>query len=264
MKNPEFRDRLEQLVGDQAPFTWAARVGISNGAFTRIWNEGTYPKAEHLIKICLHTEASLDWLVMGVGRPPDAAMKIDGLKRDLQLAMLSDEDSKADQLRLQIAEREAAYIKSHPNAEQNSDVIHAAFELVPRHDVEVSGGAGQVISSEQIVDYFAFNKAWLRRRGLRRDNLVLVEVVGDSMSPVLVSGDTVLVDMSQTDLKTGEAYVLRIGDELVVKYAQRLPGNKIRVSSENDRMYPAFEIDLASLDGEISVIGRVVNSSRNW
>lgn len=140
----------------------------------------------------------------------------------------------------------------------------ADFELVPRHNAIVSGGSGSSITSEQIVDYFAFNKAWLRHRGLHRDNLVLVEVVGDSMSPVLVSGDTVLVDMSQTDLKTGEAYVLRIGDELVVKYAQRLPGNKLRVSSENDRMYPAFEIDLAMLDGEISVIGRVVNSSRNW
>lgn len=238
--------RVKRVIKSKTDVDVAEALGVSKSNVPTWRKRGTVPYKE-LVMWAEDRHVSLNWLFYGI--PPM------GLDEAMDVAAEYEESLsyQPKAVQMQFAhEVQAGYAKL------------ADFELVPRHNATVSGGSGSSITSEQIVDYFAFNKAWLRHRGLQRDNLVLVEVVGDSMSPVLVSGDTVLVDMSQTDLKTGEAYVLRIGDELVVKYAQRLPGNKLRVSSENDRMYPAFEIDLAMLDGEISVIGRVVNSSRNW
>ena len=263
MQNPEFRERLQLLIGEEKPFGWAARVGISKGAFTRIWNEGTMPKPDVLQKIKRHTEASLDWLIDGDGTPPDYVLNLDGIKVELTTAYATGNDNEIDRLTNKIDETRLQYLVETGQDEQ-AESFSTNFALVPRRDVKVKGGSGDIINSEQLVDYFAFNRSWLRKRGLSEKNLVLVEVEGDSMTPVLSSGDTVLVDTSKTELKSGAAFVVRIGDELLVKYVQRLPGDKIQVSSENRELYPSFEIDLSQLDCDVTVIGRVVNSSRNW
>lgn len=75
LRNPGFHARLKQLVGAERPYAWAERVGISKGAFTRIWKEGTVPTSELLYRIRAATGVSLDWLLTGEGAlgPPDPA-----------------------------------------------------------------------------------------------------------------------------------------------------------------------------------------------
>lgn len=65
LQNPEFHARLALLIGDEKPFAWAKSVGISKGAFTRVWNLGTIPGAEALLKIQKKTGCSIDWLLTG-------------------------------------------------------------------------------------------------------------------------------------------------------------------------------------------------------
>jgi transcriptional regulator with XRE-family HTH domain len=67
VENPEFYERLKLLIGDDKPFAWAARVGLSKGAFNRVWNQGTIPSHEGLVKIKIATGVSLDWLLTGEG-----------------------------------------------------------------------------------------------------------------------------------------------------------------------------------------------------
>jgi phage repressor protein C with HTH and peptisase S24 domain len=71
LKNPGFHARLRQLIGDEAPYAWAERMGISKGAFTRIWKEGTVPTSELLLRIREATGVSLDWLLLGERGQPD-------------------------------------------------------------------------------------------------------------------------------------------------------------------------------------------------
>jgi transcriptional regulator with XRE-family HTH domain len=71
--NPEstqagFRARLAQLIGEEEPFVWAKRIGIPSSTFDRIWNGGTIPKAETLLRISEACAVSLDWLLKG-GNP---------------------------------------------------------------------------------------------------------------------------------------------------------------------------------------------------
>lgn len=86
MKNPGFRTRLEALIGSEQPFAWAARVGISKGAFSRIWHEGTIPAGDILLRIKRGTGVNLDWLLSGEGAPPDSVLKIEQMVLDSQLA----------------------------------------------------------------------------------------------------------------------------------------------------------------------------------
>ncbi len=67
LKNPEVHARLAQFIGDEKPFAWADRVGISNGAFSRIWKEGTVPGPEHLCRIRDVEGISIDCLLTGQG-----------------------------------------------------------------------------------------------------------------------------------------------------------------------------------------------------
>ncbi len=69
LRNPGFHARLRQLLGAERPYAWAERMGISKGAFTRIWKEGTVPTSELLLRIRAATGISLEWLLAGEGAP---------------------------------------------------------------------------------------------------------------------------------------------------------------------------------------------------
>lgn len=79
-KHPEFRDRLCKIIGDEQPFGWASRIGISKGAFTRIWHDGTMPGTDLLRKIQQATGCTLDWLVNGLGEPPIYSSEIKNIE----------------------------------------------------------------------------------------------------------------------------------------------------------------------------------------
>lgn len=136
------------------------------------------------------------------------------------------------------------------------------FVVIPRHDIAASAGPGAVNGQETQLDGLCFRRTWLQKRGLQAGSLRVIDVSGDSMAGRLSDGDQVLIDMSQTTPKSGFAYVLRQGDELLVKYAQLRPDGILRVTSEN-QAYQPYDIDLAKVT-DVSILGRVVASTHEW
>ena len=67
LKDPDFHARLKILIGEEHPYGWAAKVGISKGAFNRIWKEGTVPSPDKLKSIAEFTGVTIDWLLTGEG-----------------------------------------------------------------------------------------------------------------------------------------------------------------------------------------------------
>jgi transcriptional regulator with XRE-family HTH domain len=114
MKNPGFRTRLEALIGSEQPFAWAARVGISKGAFSRIWHEGTIPAGDILLRIKRATGVDMDWLLAGEGYPPDSVLKTEQMAVDAQLAALAGDFGKSSALREEIERTRQAAAKEHP------------------------------------------------------------------------------------------------------------------------------------------------------
>ncbi len=136
------------------------------------------------------------------------------------------------------------------------------FVVITRHDVAASAGPGAINGDGDQHGGLCFSRSWLRKRRLNPDNLIVINVTGQSMEGRLSDGDTVLVDQSQTVLKSGFAYVLRQGEELLVKYCQLLPDGVLRVSSENKSFEP-YDIDLRKMT-DVSILGRVVASNHEW
>ncbi len=113
------------------------------------------------------------------------------------------------------------------------------FVYLPRNSVRNSAGRGTV-QSRQIVDYLALKAEWLRRRlGVDPKNLILVEMVGDSMSPTIDEGDLLLVDLRDPRFRHDGVYVLRAGGELSIKRIQRRPDGRLIIRNDNSAYEPA-------------------------
>lgn len=137
------------------------------------------------------------------------------------------------------------------------------FVVIRQHeDIAASAGPGATNSDHADIGGLSFSRRWLAKRGLTPANCEVINVAGDSMLPRLSDGDKVLVDVSDKTPKSGRAYVLLQGDELLVKYCQLLPEGTLRVSSANAD-YPTYDIDLARTPG-VSIVGRVRASTHEW
>lgn len=142
-------------------------------------------------------------------------------------------------------------------------VTDGDFVVIPRYDVAASAGSGALAEPHvEELPGLSFSRRWLARHHLSPANLRVVDVTGDSMADRLSDGDQVLMNVADTTPRSGRAYVLRQGDELLVKYCQLLPGGILRVSSEN-KAYPSYDVDL-SKTYEVAILGRVVASMHEW
>ena len=138
---------------------------------------------------------------------------------------------------------------------------HPGLVSVKRHPVAVSAGPGAVVNEEFGKPYFAFDERWLKSlTPTAAENLSIVRVEGDSMSPTLNAGDEILVDLGDcADRLRDGIYVLRVDDALVVKRLALHPmGRRVTVQSDN----PAYS-DWPDCDSDdIHCIGRVIWAGR--
>jgi phage repressor protein C with HTH and peptisase S24 domain len=130
------------------------------------------------------------------------------------------------------------------------------FVTVPKACSRLSAGGGIFPEEELIEERYAFRLDWLRAIGAKPGRVVLLEVEGDSMSPVLEEGDTVLIDLDRTRFREGKLFAVAIGDGLFVKRLQMTIGTKgpqVRVISVNIE-YHTFECSTE----DITILGEVV------
>jgi phage repressor protein C with HTH and peptisase S24 domain len=131
------------------------------------------------------------------------------------------------------------------------------FFYVPRYEIKGPGARGGPLRSEQVVDYLAFRKEWVRSRlNAEPRNLMLIEAVGDSMAPTLEDADLLLMDLREPRFRHDGIYVLRRDHELEVKRLQRRPDGTLNIISDN----PAYEPSIVASDS-VHIIGRVIWSA---
>ena len=125
------------------------------------------------------------------------------------------------------------------------------FVSIPRLALDASAGPGAFSAEEISFDAFRFSRRWLRDMGLEGADLSAIRVEGDSMEPMLRSGDEIFVDRNK---RSGEGiHVVRIGETLHVKQVQASAPGRIVLISANEAYAP---VDLAR--SEVEIIGRVV------
>ncbi len=157
--------------------------------------------------------------------------------------------------------------KAMPRSVEGQNLANVApppndFVLISRYAVEASAGHGALVHDEEGSGYYAYNRKFLERRGLKPESLAVISVKGDSMEPELYDGDLILLDTAQTTPRDSRIYALRYNADLFVKRVMELPGNRIQLLSSNPH-YPPITVDASDLDG-VQIIGRVVNSTHEW
>ena len=132
---------------------------------------------------------------------------------------------------------------------------------VARSAVRASAGPGANPADEEAVPYFAFDRRWLKvLTGASAENLSMIRVEGDSMSPTLNDGDDILIDRRDaTEPLRDGIYVLRIDERLLVKRLAVHPmGRLVTVQSDN----PAYSDWPDCPIGDVVPIGRVIWAGR--
>jgi len=124
--------------------------------------------------------------------------------------------------------------------------------LIPYYnDIRVSAGFG-AINGEVVSPEFMHIPPSLCL-DLHVSKTEAIKCSGDSMYPNIKDGDIMFIDRSDVELKDGEVYIVRMGEEVFVKRLFRVPG-KILAKSDNET-YPAFDLDL-----DFEILGRVIYS----
>lgn len=100
-----------------------------------------------------------------------------------------------------------------------------------------------------------FSRSWLRNfTRAAPEQLFWTLGDGDSMEPTIRSGEVILIDRSQTSLRSADAiWAVTIGDIAQVKRLRPRASGAVEILSDN----PAVPPDVA-VDGELHIIGRVV------
>lgn len=134
------------------------------------------------------------------------------------------------------------------------------FKYIPKKAARLSAGNGSFECDENITDYLCFQKKWLARKGSAND-MVAMEVFGQSMEPVIREGDTVLIDQSQKNILAGAIYAVGVEDTILVKRVEKHP-NKLVLCSDN-RDYDPIYLKRDEAD-RVRIVGKVIWSCREY
>ena len=241
LQQPDFRQRLELLIGAEKPYAWAARMGINKGSFTNMWYKGGVPRLATAQKIASSSGCRLEWLLHG--------------EEPAQADAGAAAGAAAEEIAVDAARLEP--MRASEDEHFVPDGVHEEFCFIPRYNLRASAGFGTAACDEQPLFYMAFRRYWVKNHlNASPRDLAVISVKGDSMSGVLEDRDTILINTAERHPGEG-LFVIRIGEDIFVKQLQRLPGGAVQVKSANP-LYETFTVDLARAAGEFEVIGRVV------
>ncbi|CCH49968.1 LexA family transcriptional regulator [Pseudodesulfovibrio piezophilus] len=135
-----------------------------------------------------------------------------------------------------------------------------AYQEVPKVRARLCAGGGSFETEGIVEGYYSFRADWLNTRG-NPSNMVLMEVIGNSMEPEIKEGDMVLIDESRTDVLSGGIYAVGVEDTVMVKRVERLPGTLVLRSDNLD--YAPIHLSGDELNN-VRVIGKVLWISREY
>lgn len=215
-------DRLKEIRGDESQETFAGRFGIHRNTLAR-WESGERtPDLDFVIKMVLELGYSPEWVLTGAGPTRASA---------------------------------AAIHSAHQLTPDHVDLIQ-----IPKVKARLSAGGGSFEINGEVERYYAFRSDWLRRKG-NTAAMVLMDVSGQSMEPVIMDGDTILIDQSQTEPLPGRLYAVAVEELVYVKRVETKPGQLI-LRSENPAYDPIPVPTGEDMSDSVRILGRMIWSCR--
>jgi phage repressor protein C with HTH and peptisase S24 domain len=152
------------------------------------------------------------------------------------------------------------YVKTESSERQSREDALSSFKVnqnddnfayVNLVDIEASAGNGALIHSEEIEDRYAFNKRWLKSKGLVNAELSVIKVSGFSMNPTIPDASMILVKLGVPPVEGKIGLILSKG-ELFIKRLRLVQDKWCGVSDNPD-------FSLVNIDEESAIIGLAVS-----
>ena len=136
------------------------------------------------------------------------------------------------------------------------DTPETRLVMVPMVEARLSAGTGSFETGGEVLRHYAFRWDFLRRKG-NPARMALLRVSGDSMQPLILNNDVVLIDQSQNDPVPGRIYAVGVEDMVYLKTVNAMPG-KIILTSVNAAYAPIEAPTDEQLADLVRIIGRAV------
>ena len=102
-----------------------------------------------------------------------------------------------------------------------SSRLKGTAEPVQIRQVKLMVSAGStdfsVLAQETAQESAWLDRKWLRRRGYDGSMLIALAMVGESMAPALYAGDTVVVNLADTQPRDGEVFVVNYEGTVLIR-----------------------------------------------
>ncbi len=231
----------------------AQRVGIAQTAISQL-ESGKTLRSSYLIQIAQECGVNSLWLQTGDGEMHSAEDK-NALWRAAADELVFGEHVEDAPLNNAIRKKIEALQAVSRYAPSNSLLTAEIPYLIELDDPTDPKRTVIELSATAHVD---LSDEILEKQGVDPLRVVAVAISGNSMSPVLHDGSTVIVHLEETLVVDGKMYAIDHGGQIRVKSLYRLPGGGIRMRSYNlpehpDETYSADEIE----EARIKIIGRV-------
>ena len=221
-----FVERLQTILGYWPSADRLARaMGVSPSAF-RKWLKGeAEPSRERLVALARTAGVGVAWLAEGDG--PEPVFKPAGGGRRRQ---------------------GVRDVSDGPD--------WSGFVLLPRR-AEAAAAGSVTPEAPSGSEFIALRHDWVRSVcSVEPSKVVLETAVGESMTPTIRDGNTLLIDSTDQTFRNFGIYVLEINGQRLVKRVQRKHDGSLVLISDNN----AYQPDTVSPDAasDVTVVGRVV------
>lgn len=176
----------------------------------------------------------------------------------LMLGVTKQHISKIENGKAKLTEKKLEILRNKFNISLQNQPTNDYATLPVRGGITASMGTGVEIYDENKTGTYQIGKKLLRDIGANQQFSEIIFAQGDSMEPTIEGGDSLLVDLSKTEIYDGKIYCVRIENKLYAKRLQLIPPNKVKVISDNKEKYDPFYIDTSkNINFDFAVIGEV-------
>lgn len=222
-------------MGDAAQFEsladFARAAGVADSTMRQHLARNSIPKdaARLYIRAAKRTGADVPWLLYGSGSPPKGIDPGDAHVAPAQLSF-------ADKASVTVPELE----------------VHALAGLGADGNFEIT----QADAVDAMTGTYSFPAAGFRQAfGANASEVIIAEVLGDSMAPTLYPGQKVMVHLADKSPTPPGIFYIWDGLGLVIKRVELIPGSNpptVRIKSDNPR-YDSYErtVEEAHINGRV-------------
>ena len=246
--------RILALQANLPLIEFCERVGLSYEKMKKCFQRNALTDSQTLSKIADHYQIDLQWLVAGKG--PSSRLNVQIAKKIMEYRTFKkwtlEEMAARVSLTPQVLEmyetgkcalstdiiqglckklrvspvewlldgrdRTLPELKIYqaPNTRANSQINHEDYVSIPLTDSAIAAGQ-PIIAGENIEDYVLLHV----RAAKKRNNLVATRVDGDSMEPMLHSGDIVVIDRNDRTIVRNKIFAIFHDNGMTAKYLER-------------------------------------------